>query len=38
MVIDSRKPLGIAVDGDRPYTAATHFEVDVLAGKLKILV
>jgi diacylglycerol kinase (ATP) len=36
--IDSPKPLGIAVDGDRPFTAARHFEIDVLEKKLKILV
>jgi YegS/Rv2252/BmrU family lipid kinase len=38
VVVDSPKPLGIAVDGDLPFTAARHFEVDVLEKKLKILV
>ena len=38
IVVDAAQPLGIAVDGDRPFTAATHFELDVLAGKLKLLV
>ena len=37
-MIDSPTPLGIAVDGDRPFTAARHFEVEVLQKKLKILV
>ena len=38
IVVDSPKPLGIAVDGDRPFTAARHFEVEVLEKKLKLLV
>jgi YegS/Rv2252/BmrU family lipid kinase len=38
IIVDAPKPLGIAVDGDLPFTGAKHFEVEVLAKKLKILV
>jgi diacylglycerol kinase (ATP) len=38
IVVDSPKPLGIAVDGDIPFTGARHFELEVLEKKLKILV
>jgi len=38
IVIDSPQPIGIAVDGDLPFTGARHIEIDVLEKKLKILV
>lgn len=38
MVVEAQAPLGIAVDGDLPFTAARRFEIEVLAGRLKILV
>jgi YegS/Rv2252/BmrU family lipid kinase len=38
IVLDSRDPLGIIVDGEMPYTGARHVEVEVLSQVLPIVV